>query len=330
MRVRRGSRRLTVAMQDFLLDPAERLTEQERALMTGMLHGLVKRLADEVRVRLPAGLAVASECDPALVVAELARSGLLARPELFALLLRRTDTVRIAEAAGPAASGQAGQLLLQQWAADKDEGVAGAAMAVVLGRAAARDRFGRLALELADCPADVAVDLTYGVAAALARRCGQGSAEELVAAGVDVLARHDEGQRLEALEARLVLALDQAGRLDSAAIQALANAGEVCLLAEALARLARIPGESAWPLLADPGDGRLALLLRMAGQPRALVANLFVRLAIPLGLRDPAREIESFDRIAEAQADSARTSFRLPPAYLAAATALDEHGQPIA
>ncbi len=317
-------------MQDFLLDPAERLTEQERALMAGMLHGLIKRLADEIRVRLPGSLAVASECDPAELVAELARSGLLGKADLFALLLRRTDTVRIAEAARPAGLAEAGQALLQEWAGDKDEGVASAAMAVVLGRAAARDRHGRLALEIADCPADVAVDLTYAVAAALARRCGPGSEEELVAAAVDLLARHDEGQRLDALEARLILALDQAGRLQPGIVQALANAGEVCLLSEALARLARVPGESAWSLLIDPSDGRLALLLRMAEQPRALVANLFVRLAIPLGLRDPAREIERFDQIGEAQAAVSRVNFRLSPAYLAAASALDDHAHPVA
>lgn len=324
-RVRRGSRRLAVATQDFLLDPAERLTEQERALMSGMLLGLVERLADEIRVRLPGPLSSACECDGADLVLELHRHGLLRNPELTELLLRRADIARLGDVVAGVLE-QPGESLLQRWARDDVASVASAAMPVVLARAASRDRFGRPGLDLADCPAELAVDLTYAIAAALARRCG-GAHEELVAAAVGLLARHDEGQRLDALEARLVLALEQAGRLDSATMLALAGAGEVSLLAEALARLAGVPGESGWLLLADPSDGRLALLLRMAEQPRKLAAGLLVRLATPLGIRDPAGEIDWFDRIEDGQATEARARLRLPLEYQLAAAALEDHGQ---
>ena len=323
--VRGESQRLAAAVQDFLLDPAQRLTEQERALMNAMLHGLVERLADEIRVRLPAHLSRQSECDPAELVHELGRGGLLAKPALIALLLRRADLLRLGQAAlgGRARNGGS---LLQGWVGDEAPDVAAAAMAVALSRSAARDRFGRPGLELADCPAEIAVELAYDVAAALARRCG-GRDEELVAAAVDLLARHNEGQRLDALEARLVRALQEAKRLDPATLLAMAGAGEVGLLCEALARLAGIPGESGWALFIDGRDGRLALLLRMAEQPRAMAAALLARLAAPLGLGDPVAELDWFDRIGEAEARTARNSLRLPPTYQQAAAALEGHAR---
>ena len=70
----RGSRRLASVRRDFFLDPAHRLTEQERALMTAMLHDLVGTAIAEVLAAMPAYPGEAP--DGAGLALTLSRSGL--------------------------------------------------------------------------------------------------------------------------------------------------------------------------------------------------------------------------------------------------------------
>ena len=67
-----GRRRLSTVRADFFLDGSERLTEQERALMTAMLHCLVDDVASDLQGALPAGFAAAND-DDALAVIPSAR-----------------------------------------------------------------------------------------------------------------------------------------------------------------------------------------------------------------------------------------------------------------
>jgi hypothetical protein len=313
--------RIAAVRADFFLDPALRLTEQERALMTAMLHGLVGSIADELRVRLPEDLARETDGDPDELVETLGKSGLLGSDGLLHLLLRQADSSRIAQAAR--AGGTPGGLLTA-WSGDEDADLAGAAMGLIVARGRSRDRFGRAGVGLADCQADVAAALVHGVAAALALRSSVPVHDSLAAAASDLLSRHDEEQRSDALEARLIRVIESAGRLDPALVLALARHGEAGLMAEALARMAGISGDVGWCLAVQPGGCGLPLLLRLANQPRTLAAAVFVDLGEALGISDPAEAIDRFDAVSDTVAEAERRRLRLPDAYRAALAALGE------
>ena len=81
---RAGRGRLPVVSQDFFLDPAKRLTEQERALMTAMLADLIGGIADELKAALPGGGGPANDEDGHQLLVELSRAGLLNDQRLIA------------------------------------------------------------------------------------------------------------------------------------------------------------------------------------------------------------------------------------------------------
>ena len=98
----RGPSRLATVRQDFFLDPVERLSEHERALMTAMLRDLIATLTSSIRAAIGGK---SPDLEPARVEALLNATGLLDRPQLIRLMLRRADEQRILSAfaghAGP-------------------------------------------------------------------------------------------------------------------------------------------------------------------------------------------------------------------------------------
>ena len=319
---RAGGDRLDTVRRDFFLSPDDRLSEQERALMTAMLHGLVANLADELRATLPVDAAEACEIEPEELIAELNRVHLLDRADLVGLLLRRADPDRIAGAMR-ALHDPHRSPLLQGLVADGDAALAAAAMTLILARGRRRDRFGQSLLDFNDLPAECAVAVVHSIAAVLRPLIDRDQADPMLArATAGLLARHDEGLRFEALVAALVRAVDEAGRLDDEWLAATAREGELDLLSAGLARRAGIAGEDSARHLETPGDGRLMLLVRMAGGSRTLAARLLAELGELLGIGDPGAEIAQFDSIDDISATRALAWLRLDPHYRSAIAAL--------
>lgn len=308
-----GGGRLPVARVDFFLNPKARLTEQERALMTAMLADLVAMIVDEFTALL-------ADAEPAnddgdRLVDRLWDAGLLDIPDLIRLLLLRAEEERIS--AGIRAGQPAGKMrFLQALVGDDDSQVSAAAMALILARGRRRDRFDGPRLVFDDLCAETAVALVNAVAAALradlVRRIPAPECDErLSAAAQALLARHDEGNRLEAKLFAFVHALERADRLDESLVRSVLEEADVALLVEALARRAGIGFDSAWELFTG---GRLAELLRMAGLSRHLAGEIVAGAAEVVGT-DPETEIQAFDAMTDEDADSSRKWLRLDRAY---------------
>ena len=326
-----GRNRLPVVRRDLFLDDRARLTEQERALMSAMLGSLIDQVADEIRLGLSPDILAYAEHDRDNIVPRLWRSGVLDRPTLVLLLLRRADEQSVRAACRERrAAGEGG--MVERLVGDGDGVVASAAMALAVARGRRRDRFGRMGLEFDDIPHDEASALVHLVAGAIRAGIAPPSVtidEALAAAAARLLDRHDERRRVEAREVTLAEALYAARGPDDELIAALATEGDAALLAASCAVRAGIASETAWMLLVDNGASDAMLLARLAGLARPAAASLVATLGEPLAWGDPGDAIGCFDRAAQADVDAARRWWRLPPSYRS--TLVEQggsHGQP--
>jgi hypothetical protein len=317
-----GRGRLATVRRDFLLDPSKRLTEQERALMTAMLHCLVGDIAAALRAALPNGRIPANDDSDSALVELLTASGLLDQPELMALLLQRADEERIATAAR-ARSGRREARVLQGLVSHEYGAVAAAAMALILGRGRRRDRFGQCLITFDDLSPTAADALVHAVAAGLRREVAAGRSPadadlELTQACEQLLDHRDDERGIGALTAALVHFLDEAGGATDELVLAAANEGEIAFVAEVLGRRAGVPTDSALEELLS-GESRFVMaLLRASGVSRDLAAGLLAGVGDLLGIEDAAGAIDLFDTMTEAQTNAARSWLLTAPAYRAA------------
>jgi hypothetical protein len=320
-----GRDRLATVRADFFLNPAERLTEQERALMTAMLHCLVADIADEVRAAVTKS-AVANDDGNLALIETLSSARLLDRPALVRLLLRRADEERIATAAN-ARSGKREARVLQGLVSHEDGAVAAAAMALILARGRRRDRFGQCLLHYDDLSPDEARMLVHLICAALradlVRSLGAAEADrQLASAAQRVLASHDPGSGIEGLTATVVRLLDEEGDLSDDLLVAGAMEGEMTFVAQALSRRSGIRADVAMDELLA-GDVRRAMaVLRAAGVTRQVAASLLAGVGDLLGIPDAGKAIDAFDRFSDSETEDALTWLTTDPAYQSGVHAL--------
>jgi hypothetical protein len=318
-----GSDRLSTVRADFFLDSAQRLTEQERALMTAMLHCLVGDVADALRASLPHGRFAANDGDNLALIEALSSSKLLDEPGLMAMLLRRADEERIATAA-TARTGRREARALQGLVSHSNGAVSAAAMALILARGRRRDRFGQCLVDFDDLSRASAEALATMIAAALRVSFGAALDAHLTAAMRHILAERDPSRGVDALTAALVQLLDEDAGLTDDLVLAAAHEGEAAFLAHVLARRGGIPPETAIEELLSTSSDRLMTLFRVADVSRALAAGLIAGVGDLLGIEDAAKAIGVFDAMTAEQVDEARMWLATPPAYRSVLAALGE------
>ena len=314
-----GRDRLATVRVDFFLNPGSRLTEQERALMTAMLHCLIGDIADELRAALPNGIVAANDEGNLALIETLSNAGLLDRIMLVRLLLRRADEERIATAAR-ARSGRREARVLQGLVSHADGAISAAAMALILARGRRRDRFSQCLLHFDDLPPAEAAAVVYIVAAGLRRDLvaghGPAKADRLLAdASAQVLTRHDPGSGIEALADTLLRFLEEEGGLSDDLIASAAMEGEMTFVGQALGRRAHLRGDVALDELLSGSDERVMGLMRMAHVRREAVAGMLAGVGDLLGIADAGRAITSFDRLGEVQVEDGRNWLTSDPSY---------------
>jgi hypothetical protein len=319
--------RLSTVRADFFLDSATRLTEQERALMTAMLHCLVGDVADEIRSALPKGWAAANDESNLDLIETLTRSRVLDEPALMALLLRRADEERITTGAR-ARSGRHDARILQGLVSHENGAVSAAAMALILARGRRRDRFGQCLVAFDDLTTASARTLVQTVAAVLrqglaAARSGPSVDAELAKACQRVLADQDPARGIDGLTAELARLLDENGKLDDELILAAAHEGEITFVAEALGRRGGLTGAVAASELLSGSAERIIALFRLGSLRRELVAGFLASIGDLLGLSDVGRAIGLFDTMTEDQVAAARAWLTVDPAYRRALAILE-------
>lgn len=315
----RGPSRLATVRRDFFLDAGDRLTEQERALMTAMLHDLVGTLANEISVA--AGFRKI-EHEAGEITALLSGAGMLDRSGLVSLMLRRADEYRIA-AAFSGHSGPRRLPMLPRLVSDEDPAIAAAAMALVVARGRRRDAFGQPRLELCDLdPAD-ALALAHGVAAAISPSAGDDSRFSVAAAQVATSALPED--RLDRVTEALLDAILASGRDSDALIEQASSEGEVALVAAFLSRRSGLGPQTAWDHLLNSGEGGLALLCQMAGLSRPIAARLIADLGGSTGTASVEDEIARFDSLSQEEVSAALAHWQLPREYRNARVGLGAH-----
>lgn len=339
--------RLATARVDLFVTGDARLSDQQRITMSRILGGLVTAIEDEFRRRLVESLADTAppELTAALGTARveiavpiLDRSRLLHDDELVAVLLRRADEHRLADAlrGNDHAHRVEGSGLVDRLLDRGGPEVTAAAMALLIAESRRFDRFADPVLARTDLPAELQHRLVWWIAAALRdymierHDFAPAAADRpIVAAATAMLAAYDEGETLEGRAFALASLLLRHKSLDDALLADAVAEGRLALFAAAIGLRAGIDGAAAWDMVADPSGARLAVLLRAIDCPRETAGEILFRLAMAHGRSDDelAGHLEAFDLLDGDRARDSLRPWRLDSAYRRAIAALAASGE---
>lgn len=315
--------RLAVAAADLTLPQPLRLSEWQRATVSGILGKLIRTIEDELRTSLAenpvvqpkdALHAALSSAHVAIAAPILERSGAHIERQLVAALIRRAEEHRRYRASPRGEGG-----LLIELIRDSDEAIAEQAMAIVIAQSRRFDRFSEPVAARTELPAELEHRLVWRVAAALrvymvdTHGIAPAAADEAaVAAAERLLGAYDEGDTLDARAMRLARRLHETGRLTDEVIDRALGDGALPLFLAGLAVRAGLSQTSSWEVLSDPRGRGPVLLLKAAAVARPEAASILLSLS---GAEAVEAQVDLYDVTAAAAAREALRLWQVNPGY---------------
>lgn len=295
---------LMTAIVDLFLPAEDRLTDQQRALITDVLGKLVSGIEIEMRQHLVEALMrsrielpqlEAMLANDAIEVARpiLERSRVIRDADLIAVVMQRAEEHRMAVAVRRNLSTDVADALVDNAEPDvvealirnTDAAISRRAMEYLVSESKRYDRFQEPLLTRNDLPSELAWRMYWWVSAALRTHILR--AFDISAANLDGLiegaarrtaADHEDGQTAQARAMRLAKRLQELGELsDHFLLQALRQ-GRISLFVAGLAARAGVDFTTAWRIVTDRGCESLLVLARAIGLPREITTSMVLIL----------------------------------------------------
>lgn len=299
---------LVDAITDLFLPAAQRLTDQQRALMTDVLGRLLGTIEMEVRRHLVEALARSPASQPdlearlasdSIEVARpvLERSGVVRNPALMdiviqcaeehrmAIALRETVSPPLTEALAERGLKGSEDDVLEGLIRTEDAVLSRRAMELLVAESKRNGQFQQPLLTQNDLPADLAHEICWWVAAALRRHVLKGVVIDqavldpmIERAAKRAMVEHDDTQSVQSRALQLARRLGELGELTDGFLLRTLRQGRLSLFTAALAARAKIAFNTVWRIVTDPAGESFIVLAKAVDVSRDATASLVLVL----------------------------------------------------
>lgn len=307
---RSGAARAQIAnaVTDLFLPAAQRLTDQQRALMTDVLGRLLGTVEMEVRRHLVEALSRSPASQPdlearlasdSIEVARpiLERSSVVRNPALMdiviqcaeehrmAIALRETVSPPLTEALAERGFKGSEDDVLEGLIRTEDPVLSRRAMELLVAESKRNGQFQQPLLTQNDLPADLAHEVYWWVAAALRRHIlktfviDQAVLDPMLERAVKrAVVEYDDTQSVQSRALQLARRLNELGELTDGFLLRTLRQGRLSLFTAAFAARAKIAFNTVWRIVTDPASESFIVLAKAVDVSRDVTASLVIVL----------------------------------------------------
>ncbi|BBE34905.1 DUF2336 domain-containing protein [Sphingosinicella microcystinivorans] len=307
---RSGAARAQIAnaVTDLFLPAAQRLTDQQRALMTDVLGRLLGTIEMEVRRHLVDALSRSPASQPELEARLASDSIEVARPILersrvvrnpalmdiviqcaeehrMAIALRETVSPPLTEALAERGFKGGEDDVLEGLIRTEDPVLSRRAMELLVAESKRNGQFQQPLLTQNDLPADLAHEVYWWVAAALRRHILKNFVIDqavldpmLERAAKRAMVEYDDTQSVQSRALQLARRLNELGELTDGFLLRTLRQGRLSLFTAAFAARAKIAFNTVWRIVTDPASESFIVLAKAVDVSRDATASLVIVL----------------------------------------------------